>query len=101
MTAQATTTVETVETVTTTETVKPRAKYLVQREGRKRFTFGPAWINAVLGGVVNDKAKLVAHAVKLKVGAENDLKDLTIADLLPKVQEAIYAEPPAETEATA
>ena len=98
MTAQATTTVE---TVATTPAVKPRAKYLVQREGRKRFTFGPAWLNAVLGGVVNDHAKLVAHAVKLKVGAENDLKDLTIADLLPKVQEAIYAEPAAETEATA
>lgn len=98
MTAQATTTVE---TVATTPVVKPRAKYLVQREGRKRFTFGPAWLNAVLGGVVNDQAKLVAHAVKLKVGAENDLKDLTIAELLPKVQDAVFAEPAAETEATA
>ena len=97
MTAQTTATVETVAT----PAVKPRAKYLVQREGRKRFTFGPAWINAVLGGVVNDKAKLVAHGVKLKAGAENDLSGLTMEELLTKVQDAIYAEPAAETEATA
>ena len=72
--------------------VKPKAAYLVQRDNRKRFSFGPAWMNAVLGGVVNDKDKLVAHAIKLKVGRKSDLSKLKFATLLAKVQNALSAE---------
>lgn len=72
---------------------KPVAKYIEQRAKRTRFSFGNAWLNAVLAGVVSDQPKLVAHAVKLKVGQANDLSQLSIADLLPQVQTAIYAAP--------
>jgi hypothetical protein len=84
-----TTTNTTVSNTTTAEQAVKKAKYLLQRETRQRFSFGNAWTNAVLGGVVSDKDKLVAHAVKLKVGAKSDLTRLKFETLLAKVQNAL------------
>lgn len=85
----------------TNEVVREVPKYIKQRAARKRYSFGPAWLNAVLGGVVNDKDKLIAHAVKLKVGAKSDVSKLKFETLLEKVQNAIYAGDTAGSEDTA
>ena len=71
--------------------VKAKAAYLVKQDQRQRFTFGNAWLNTVLAGVVSDTSKLVAHAVKLKVGRASDLRKLKSQTLLLKVQTAILA----------
>ena len=63
-----------------------RAAYLVQRDARKRFSFGPTWTAAVTAGTVTDKDKLVAHAVKVKAGRKSDLSKLRFTTLLAKVQ---------------
>ena len=76
-------------TQTTTQSTKARAAYLVQRDARKRFSFGKVWTEAVVAGAVSDKDKLVAHAVKLKVGRASDLKRLKTDTLVAKVQTAI------------
>lgn len=65
---------------------KARAAYLVQRDARKRFSFGKVWVEAVIAGTVTDQDKLVAHAVKLKAGRKGDLSKLKFATLLGKVQ---------------
>jgi len=70
-------------------TVKPLAGYLVERQARKRCTFGPVWIQSVLAGTVTDQVKLVEHAVALKIGARSDMKRLKPETLLRKVQEAL------------
>jgi hypothetical protein len=72
--------------------VKARAAYLIQRDARKRFSFGKVWEAAVQKGEVTDKDKLVAHAVKLKAGRKYDLKKLKFETLLAKVQKALSAE---------
>ena len=76
---------------------KPKAAYLVQRDARTKFTFGKVWSQAVLDGKVQDKAKLVAHAVKLKAGRKYDLNKLKFETLLAKVQKALEAEKPEGT----
>lgn len=75
----------------TTQT-KPVAKYLQQRAKRTRFSFGPAWVNNILGGAVNDKDKLVAHAIKLKVGRRSNLTKLAFPTLLTKVQNKLMTD---------
>jgi hypothetical protein len=77
----------------TTQTIQVAtpAKYLVQQAARQRFSFGPAWNKAVLGGDIKDVNKLVAHAVKLKAGRKSDLKKLKFATLLAKVQKHLAA----------
>lgn len=72
--------------------VQAKAKYLQQQEARVRYSFGPVWNNAVLGGEVKDTAKLVAHAVKLKAGRKSDLKKLKFTTLLGKVQAKLAAQ---------
>lgn len=79
-----------VAVVATAPAAKP--KYLVQREKRERFSFGNTWLNAVLAGFVTDKEKLVAHGVQVKAGTKEELEALTIDEMLPIVQAAIYAE---------
>jgi len=74
---------------TQTASNKPKAAYLVQRDARKRFSFGQVWINSVLAGNVSDKDKLIAHAVKLKAGSKSDLRRLKFDTLLAKVQKAL------------
>jgi hypothetical protein len=56
---------------------------------RKRFSFGPVWAASVLAGKAKDFDKLVAHGVKLKVGAKSDLRRLKFETLLGKVQTAL------------
>lgn len=60
-------------------------KSVAQRAARKRFSFGPTWTKAVIEGKATDVAKLVEHAVKLKVGSRSDLKKLKLATLRSKV----------------
>ena len=69
--------------------VKTKAAYLIQRENRKSFTFGKVWNKAVQEGKVSDKQKLVAQAVKLKVGRKWDMNKLKFETLLMKVQKAL------------
>lgn len=78
----------TTQAVKTTAT-KARATYLVQRDARKRFSFGKVWSEAVKAGQVSDKDKLVAHAIKLKAGKRSDLCKLRFETLLAKVQKAL------------
>ena len=68
---------------------KVKAAYLIQRENRKSFTFGKVWNKAVQEGKVTDKQKLVAQAVKLKVGRKWDMNKLKFETLLMKVQKAL------------
>ena len=75
-----------------------RAAYLVQRDGRKKCTFGKVWKASVIAGTITDRVKLVEHAFKLKLGKSRyDLKKLKYETLLSKVQAALIA----EAEATA
>lgn len=69
--------------------LQPAPKYKVAQQARKRFSFGNVWLNAVLAGVIEDRQKLVAHAVKLKVGRKYDLNQLKFDTLLAKVQKAV------------
>lgn len=75
-----------------------RAAYLVQRDGRKKCTFGKVWKANVIAGTITDRVKLVEHAFKLKLGKSRyDLKKLKYETLLGKVQAALIV----EAEATA
>ena len=67
---------------------------------RKRFSFGPVWTAAVIAGKVTDHEKLIAHAVKLKVGAKSDMKRLRFETLLAKVAAALTAAPATTEPAT-
>lgn len=58
---------------------------------RKRFSFGPVWAAAVVAKKVKDHDKLIAHGVKLKVGAKSDLKHLNFETLLDKVAEKLVS----------
>lgn len=64
---------------------------------RKRFSFGPVWIEAVKVGKVADREKLIAHAVKLRVGAKSDVSRMKLESLLVKVSAALQAETKTET----
>ena len=84
MTAASTSTVESTE-------AKGRAAYLVQRDARKRYSFGKVWEQNVAEGKVSDRAKLLAHAVKLKAGDKSKLAKLSMPTLLAKVQAKLSA----------
>ena len=89
--------------MTKTTVAKPAAKTvkpLITTSDRKRFSFGPVWNAAVLAGKITDQEKLVAHAVKLKVGAKSDIKRLKFDTLLAKVTAALQAAPADEPTAT-
>lgn len=88
MTAQTTTTVATTEITATVSTPKSVA----QRASRKRFSFGPAWIAAVLSGKATDQAKLLAQALAIKAGTPSDLKKLKLATLRAKVAAKLEAD---------
>ena len=77
---------------TTAEATKARAAYLVQRDNRKRFSFGKVWTENVKAGKVSDKDKLLAHAIKLKAGDKSKLAKLKFDTLLAKVQEKLASE---------
>lgn len=86
----------TAEAVTVTaETSIPKS--VAQRAARKRFSFGPVWTKAVIDGTATDAAKLVEHAVKLKVGSRSDLKKLKLATLRTKVAAKLQAETATQT----
>ena len=75
-----------------------RAAYLVQRDGRRKCTFGKVWKANVIAGTITDRVKLVEHAFKLKLGKSRyDLKKLKYETLLGKVQAALIAEAEATT----
>lgn len=70
-----------------------RAAYLLQRDGRKKCTFGKVWKSHVIAGTITDRVKLVEHAFKLKLGKSRyDLKKLKYETLLGKVQAVLIAE---------
>jgi len=79
-------------TKTTTATEVKMTKAEMQRQARKRFSFGKVWTAAVKEGKVTDRAKLVEHAVKLKAGKRYDLKQLRFETLLAKVQKALASQ---------
>jgi hypothetical protein len=79
-----------VEAVEAVVTFTPKS--VAQRASRKRFSFGPVWNAAVIAGKVTDEAKLLEHAVKLKVGSRSDLKKLKLATLRTKVAAKLQAE---------
>jgi len=82
----------TTATATATATEVKMTKAELQRQARKRFSFGKVWTAAVVAGNVTDRAKLVEHAVKLKAGKSYDLKQLRFETLLAKVQKALEAQ---------
>lgn len=71
---------------------KTRAAYLIKRDARKRFNFGPVWNAAILAGNVTDKDKLIAQGVKLKVArSRSDVRKLKFETLLARVQAKLQA----------
>ena len=80
---------------------KPIPKYVLQREKRQRFSFGTVWCNAVLNGTAKDKAKLVAHGIKLEVASAKELQAMDLETLISRVQGGIKAEQKAEEKAAA
>lgn len=83
--------------VDTQAAVKSKAAYLVKRDSRTRYSFGKVW-NAMIAGLtdvakVPDMDKLVAQGVKLKVArSRSDVKKLSKATLLARVQKALAAD---------
>lgn len=67
-------------------------KSVAQRAARKRYSFGPTWNAAVVAGKASDAAKLLAQAIKLKVGAPSDLKKLKVVTLRAKVAARLEAD---------
>lgn len=59
---------------------------------RKSFSFGPVWGKAVLAGKITDHDKLVAHAIRLKIGPRSDVSCLQFDELLKKVQTKLMHE---------
>lgn len=78
-----------------TERVRPPAKELMA--ARKRMFFGAAYMNGVLGGVHRDHAKMLQHALHLKVDQPAKLKAMTLEKLREKLAEAILARPDGAT----
>lgn len=70
---------------------QPVATYLAKQDSRQRFSFGNTWMCIVLSGVVQDRAKLVAHGVKLGLGKAYDLSVLKHDTLVARVQAALMA----------
>lgn len=79
-------------TQTTATPAATTPKSVAQRAARKRFSFGPVWNKAVIAGTATDADKLLAQAIKLKVGARSDLKKLKLATLRTKVATKLQAE---------
>ena len=78
-----------------TDRVRPPAKVLMA--ARKRMFFGAAYMNGVLGGVHRDHAKMLQHALHLKVDQPAKLKAMTLEKLREKLAEAILARPDGAT----
>lgn len=77
------------------ELVVPTAqtpKSVAQRAARKRFSFGPTWNAAVIAGTATDQAKMLQHALKLKLGAKSDLRKLKLITLRTKVAAKLQAQ---------
>ena len=70
---------------------QPVATYKAKQDARKRFSFGNTWMCIVLSGVVQDRAKLVAHGVKLGLGTAYNLSVLKHETLVARVQTALMA----------
>ena len=85
-----TTTQVQVETTVTALVATPKS--VAARLARKRFSFGPTWNTAVVAGTATDQAKLLAQAMKLKVGAPSDLKKLKLETLRAKVAAKLEAD---------
>lgn len=76
--------------MTATSTTATTATTATTKAGK--FTFGPVWTKAVIARdakIQKHQAKLVAHAIKLKVGRAYDLKKLRYETLLDKVATAL------------
>lgn len=88
------------ETQITTEIVVPVvqiAKSVAQRATRKRFSFGPTWNAAIIAGTATDQAKMLEHAIKLKLGVKSDLRKLKLATLRAKVAAKLLAQSTPQT----
>lgn len=68
---------------------RPPAKELMAK--RTRMTFGPSYLNGVLGGVHRDVGKMVVHAHALGLGAKSDLERLSIETLRTRLADAILS----------
>jgi hypothetical protein len=68
------------------------AKSVAQRAARKRFSFGPTWNAAVIGGTATDQAKMIEHALKLKLGVKSDLRKLKLVTLRAKIAGKLQAQ---------
>ncbi len=80
-------------TETTTTTVKTRRPAKELMAERTHATFGPAFVNAVIGGVQKDHGKILLMATTMKVGRPSDLKRLSLETLRERLAEAILAAP--------
>lgn len=78
--------------MTTATTTTSKATAAEAQAARKRFSFGPVWQAAVISGKVKDHDKLIAHAIKLKIGGKSALKGYKFETLREKVAAAIEAE---------
>jgi hypothetical protein len=92
MTAKTTKTTKIAAAKTAKKTAKKttvRLPAAVQMANRTRMYFGPAYMNAVLGGICVDTAKMVQHAAHLKLGSVAKLSKLVPATLRNKLADAI------------
>lgn len=93
------TTAKTAKTAATKATLKtkaPAAPKLSAKEkmaNRKRMYFGPAYMNAVIGEFCTDAAKMLQHAVHLKVSTASALKKLSVETLRTRLAAAIMEKP--------
>lgn len=77
--------------MTATTSTKTRLPAAEQMAKRTRFTFGPAYLNAVLAGVHKDQDKMVVHANTLGLGSPSELKKLQLETLRERLGAAILA----------
>lgn len=77
------------------ERVRPPAAELMAK--RNRMFFGAAYMNGVLAGFHRDHAKMLQHAIHLKVDQPAKLKALSLEKLREKLATAILARPDGAT----
>lgn len=80
-------------TQTTKQVAKIRQPAKVLMAKRTRFTFGHAYIAGVLSETHRDHAKMLVHAVTMKLGKKTDLAKLKLETLRKKLADAILKAP--------
>ena len=81
------------KTADSVKVAKPRGNAKDLMANRRRMFFGASYMNGVLAGFHRDSAKMIQHALHLKVAPATQLKTMQIDTLREKLADAILSTP--------